>query len=271
MDRTYQSVLKFGLGLVVLSLFLGLAFSIALQPVATASTIQATNPVVAAEATATPAAKEKKSEEKSGDREKYFSQYLMPVLQAAADNLHLTVAQLEAAVISGKSLSDVAQSQKVDLSTVKTAVLDGLKIQFGIVVKEGKVTQAQADKAIQTADLWFEELAKLNISDFTRLSKLNGPTLFHPILMATANSLNLKPEELIAQLTAGKSLTEIAKGQNVPLQNVKDAVLGSFKVQLDGLVKDKTLTQAQADKATQTANLWWEELVKLSKPAKTNP
>lgn len=68
---------------------------------------------------------------------------------------------------------------------------------------------------------------------------------------AAAKALNLTPEQLFAQLHAGKTLSEIAEAQGVELQTVYDAVkaaqIEAMKSAIQQAVTDGKLTQEQAD------------------------
>jgi hypothetical protein len=192
-------------------------------------------------------------------------QYLMPIAEATAKSLNLSVFEVAAQLQADKSLADIAKAQNVDLQKVKDAITNTTKTQLDAVVKAGKATQAQADKSIQTLNLWLDDLVTFHKSLApTRDSAAGLEGYFMPIADATAKVLNLTTDELKSQLQAGKTLGEIAKAQNVDLQKVKDTLLSSGKSALDAVVKDgkTTLTQAQADKLYQTATLWIDEVVK---------
>jgi hypothetical protein len=112
-------------------------------------------------------------------------------------------------------------------------------------VNDGKLTQQQADKmkARQNAGPGFsfrglpEGKAKPRITMGMNSSQIRD---------AIAGALGMKPEDLAAQLKAGKSLSELAQGKE---QAVKDAVLKVVKDRLDQAVKAGKLTQAQADQS----------------------
>lgn len=68
---------------------------------------------------------------------------------------------------------------------------------------------------------------------------------------ATAEMLGLTPEQLFAELRAGKSLADLAEAQGIDLQTVYDA-LGAARVEamqgaIQQAVEDGRLTQEQAD------------------------
>lgn len=68
---------------------------------------------------------------------------------ALAKALNLTPTQLFDQLHSGKTLADIAKAQGVDLTAVqnamKTAQQDAFKAAIAQAVKDGKITQAQAD------------------------------------------------------------------------------------------------------------------------------
>jgi hypothetical protein len=66
-------------------------------------------------------------------------------LNAVASALHLSTADLQSALRSGKSLSDLETQQKVSDSAVKTAIKNAAKGVLDKAVKAGTITQAQED------------------------------------------------------------------------------------------------------------------------------
>jgi hypothetical protein len=66
-------------------------------------------------------------------------------LNAAASALHLSTADLQSALRSGKTLSDLETQQKVSDSDVKAAMKNAAKGVLDNAVKAGTITQAQAD------------------------------------------------------------------------------------------------------------------------------
>jgi polyhydroxyalkanoate synthesis regulator phasin len=66
-------------------------------------------------------------------------------LNAAASALHMSTADLQSALRSGKSLADLESQQKVSDSAVRAAMKDAAKGVLDKAVKAGTITQAQAD------------------------------------------------------------------------------------------------------------------------------
>lgn len=79
-------------------------------------------------------------------------------LEAAAKALNTTSDDLRTQLKAGKTIAEVAQSKNVDIKTVEKAMLDAFKAQLDTRVKDGKITQAQADKALQNATRRIDKL-----------------------------------------------------------------------------------------------------------------
>jgi len=71
-------------------------------------------------------------------------------------------------------------------------------------------------------------------------------------LQAMSEALHLTQDQVQVQLRSGKSVEQIAQDQNVPLQQVSDAVLASAKRQYDQSVTSGTMTADQEQQALQT-------------------
>jgi polyhydroxyalkanoate synthesis regulator phasin len=76
------------------------------------------------------------------------------VSQAAATYLGLTPAQLRAQRQSGKSLEQIAKDKGKPVDGLKTAMHNAAKAQLDTAVKNGKLTQQQADKILTGVDQW---------------------------------------------------------------------------------------------------------------------
>ena len=65
---------------------------------------------------------------------------------AAAKALGLTADKLHQALEGGKSLADVAKAQKVSVSSLVKAMVNAVQTEIAAAVKDGTMTQAQADR-----------------------------------------------------------------------------------------------------------------------------
>jgi hypothetical protein len=64
---------------------------------------------------------------------------------AAAKALGMTTDKLHAALEGGKSLADVAKAQKVSVASLVKAIVKATEAELATAVKEGHLTQAQAN------------------------------------------------------------------------------------------------------------------------------
>jgi hypothetical protein len=67
------------------------------------------------------------------------------VMTAVAQKLGLTYAELNTALQNGQTVAQLAEAKGVSLDALKTTALAALKASFADLVKQGVVTQAQAD------------------------------------------------------------------------------------------------------------------------------
>ncbi len=74
------------------------------------------------------------------------------VWTAVAKKLGLTYAELNAALQNGQTVAQLAQAKGVSLNDLKTAALDAMKASFAELVKQGVMTQQQADWMLDHMD-----------------------------------------------------------------------------------------------------------------------
>ncbi len=74
-----------------------------------------------------------------------------PGLDAAAKALGTTTDELRTDLQSGKKITDIATEKKIDINTVIDAMVNDLKTHLADEVKNGRITQAQADERAATA------------------------------------------------------------------------------------------------------------------------
>jgi polyhydroxyalkanoate synthesis regulator phasin len=75
--------------------------------------------------------------------------YLPDLANQVAQGLHLSVAQLQAQVQSGKSLSDIATAQHVSFTQLQTLVTNAIQSELNKAVSNGDLTQQQASMITQ--------------------------------------------------------------------------------------------------------------------------
>jgi len=168
------------------------------------------------------------------------------VLETVAEMLGLTPEELGAELRGGKTVAEVAEAQGVDTQAIVDAINAEIEQWMQDAVNEGRLTQEQADRIRESlADFDGERLQGLMMpfgpqhmrGGFGR--SWGGPW---GCLDAAAEVLGLEPEDLMAELRDGKTLTEIAEEQGVDPQVVEDAMVEQMEQMLQQAEEDGTLS-----------------------------
>ena len=164
---------------------------------------------------------------------------------AAAQKLGMRTQDLMTTLRSGKTLTDVAKEKNVSTDDLKTAIVTAVDAKLDQAVKDGNLTQAQADKAkSQLSNLSLDQLG------FNRgPSKLPaaGFAMGQEALNAAAQKLGITTQDLMTELRSGKTLADVAKEKNVSTDDLKTAIVNAVDAQIDQAVTNGKLTQSQAD------------------------
>jgi len=80
-------------------------------------------------------------------------------------------------------------------------------------------------------------------------------------LTSFAKALNMTEADLMTELQSGKTIAAVAQEKNVDLTQVKTSVLADLKTNLDQVVQNGKLTQAQADQVYSQLNTNFDTLV----------
>ena len=170
--------------------------------------------------------------------------------------------------------SALAAKLNVSVDNLKAAFRDAAKAVVAQLVKDGKLTQTQADKLNQRIDKLPLKGMPLPI-----LPQRKGPTPQQRIAAAAsrlmldtaANTLGMSSSDLQGELRDGLTLAEITQQKGIDLSKLKTAMLAAANTRIDEAVKNGRLTQ---DKANELKAKLAEKL-DLSKrfplPGKTQP
>jgi hypothetical protein len=143
-------------------------------------------------------------------------------------------------------LNDAANRLNVTPDELTKALQGAAADRLDQAVKDGKLTQAQADEMKKRMK------ADGGLPFIGPPGGPHGPGGFHrggppPGIAAAAKYLGLSEAELHTKLESGKSLADVAKAENKSVDGLKDAIKAAITADIKKAVDDKKLTQAQAD------------------------
>jgi len=133
----------------------------------------------------------------------------------------------------------LAKRLGVSVDKLQQALKDAHTDALDQAVKQGLLTQAQADKMKQrsVADRWAG--LKDRRQAFVQFGKNT--------MDAAAKVLGMSTDDVLKQLRGGKTLADLAKEKNVDQAKIKQAIVDAEKAALDQAVKDGKLTKDRAD------------------------
>src|SRR6266702_3836742 len=149
-------------------------------------------------------------------------------------------------------LKDLANRLHVSVATLQQAQLAAHEDVLAQLVRDGKLTQKQAD-AIKQRLASHQECAGMGMGMGKGMGKLflqkYGPDLTNQV----AQGLHLSADQLQAQLQAGKSLDDIAAAQHVSSSQLQTIETNALQSTLNKAVAAGDLTQQQANQFMQYA------------------
>jgi hypothetical protein len=166
-------------------------------------------------------------------------------------------------------LDDAAKRLSVTPEALRSALGAAEDAQLDQAVKDGRITQAQAD-AIK-AERQKDGRVLGGPGAGGRHGGPGGRGFGHgaggpAALDAAATALGLKPAELRAKLEAGKSIADVAKEQGKQIADVKSAIKDAITKQLDADVKAGRLTAAQRTEELTELDSHLDDLVNGTRP-----
>lgn len=166
---------------------------------------------------------------------------LIAVLRLAAVQLHLTPAQLVAALNTDHTLSAVASAHQLNPATLQQALLTQLTARLQTAVNQGHMT-VQRKTAI--TNHWQVLLGKWMNRDLTEVHWQKP--LVTTVLKRSAAYLGLSLAALRQALGQGQTLAQISSAHNHTVQELVAAIVAPNQTHLQKLVSDNQLTAAQA-------------------------
>ncbi len=155
---------------------------------------------------------------------------------------------------SPKSLSDLywqtlAQRLGLSVDKLQQTIVDARKDAINQAVKQGLLTQAQADRLLQQLQNAGPGTVFDNVGRGTGVGQARdaATSIRNAGLDAAAKTLGMSTGDLTSALRGGKTLLDIAREKNVDVTKLRTAIADAEKAAVDQAVKDGKLTKAQAD------------------------
>jgi len=162
-------------------------------------------------------------------------------------------------------LNDVAKRLNVTPEQLQAAIKGATDARIDQAVKDGKITKEQGDALKKrAADGGLPLLGPALGAGHKGGFGFGGPGFGRHVgasLDAAAKYLDLTEEQLRTQLASGKSLADVAKDKGKTVDGLKKAMTADLQSKLDQAVKDKKLTQAQADEILKRTNDMLDDIV----------
>jgi len=167
---------------------------------------------------------------------------------AVAEALGISVEELQAARSEGKTLSDLAEEQGVDLEVVRAAMQAALEEAVQQAVEDGLVTQEQAEKILSHEGHWRPHGRRSDNPHHER-----G---IHGGHSAIAEKLGITVEELQSALSEGKTLADLSEELGIDIEEVRADMQDARAEALQQAVEEGRITQEQADKILSGEGRW---------------
>jgi lambda repressor-like predicted transcriptional regulator len=186
------------------------------------------------------------------------------LLDAAADYLGMSQADIREALRDGKSLADLAKDNGKSVEGLKKALRDEIRQAADQAVDDGALTRQQADRLVEKFSDAVNELVEqsgnprlefgfpgpgFGLGPLGPLEKgFPGAFPGSDLLETAADYLGMDEAGVREALRDGKSLADLAQDKGKSVDGLKQALRGAIRKDADKAVEDGVLTKKQADR-----------------------
>ncbi len=172
--------------------------------------------------------------------------------QNVIKSLGLDETKVKEGFAAGKTLATIASEQGVSREKLIEALKSDMASRLNQAVKDGKITQAQANKKLKNATQHITNKIDKKMSDITQ--GFHGGKYGKFFHSTTLKSLGLDEAKVKEGLSAGKTLATIASEHGISREKLIVTLKKDMTDRLTQAVKDGKITQEQADKRLKYAN-----------------
>lgn len=164
----------------------------------------------------------------------------------AATALGITAPELRAALVGGKTVAQIASERSVDIATVTTALRSARQADLAAAQSAGLITQEQYDALIARLDTVGDRQERSgNYSAGLKVAATNAANV--QVEVVAAQALGISCADLVKEVVAGKTVSQIATERNVTLETVTNAIVAAYRTALDQDVSEGLITRIAAD------------------------
>lgn len=179
----------------------------------------------------------------------------VPFLKATATYLGLKPVNLVTDLKNGQTLAQIAQAQGKSTSDLTTFLTNEVKTGLDKAVANNKLTSQQESTRLAKASA---RIAKLVNIDFPQLraqrAEQQDVRQIRSRLPIIAKTLGMKPKDVLSELEAGKTVSQIAQEHGKTVTDVETPITTAFQSRLNTLfTTDFQQALAQKPQATPTA------------------
>ena len=180
----------------------------------------------------------------------------------AAKALNIDSPALRQALVSGKSLEEIATSKQVNIQTVEDALKAAHDADIAQAVKDGLIPQqvttsanGQSANATPDANQPNEPIRPsapngvpigpmgITTARFLAVPALNEANMF----VEASKALSVSCPDMVKMMQGGQSIAQIATSKNIQIQTVIDALVTAEKAAIAENLKEGLISQVQAD------------------------
>lgn len=174
------------------------------------------------------------------------------LVEITAEVTGLSEDEVVAALEDGQTFAEIAEGEGVEPQEIVDAAIAEAEARLQEAVDNGRLSEEQMAQILERLT---EELPERLEQPWQPAGPLGGFGQFNEgfwtMYDAVAEALGLTPEDLFTELHDGKTVDEIAEGQGVEMEEVRDALedarAEAKKQAIEQAVEDGRLTREQAD------------------------
>jgi polyhydroxyalkanoate synthesis regulator phasin len=157
---------------------------------------------------------------------------------------------------AGKTLAEIAAENGADPDAIAAEFLAGLQARLDEAVAEGHITQERADEIMAAAPERVETAMNTPHENWPEVAQRwwRRFEVRRAVAQRVMEASGLTPDEVVAELQAGKTLAEIATENGADPDAIEEELLADLQARLDEAVAEGHITQEQADKIMAAAS-----------------